>query len=109
MSGGGGSSGSGGGFGRDSGIDCAGLLFDVFLSSVDPDTLDSIAEGDVLAVELRTVPARALVAVLPDGRAVGAITRKVRELLRCIQQQVSYSATVKNITGGDVEVRVQAV
>lgn len=104
-----GGSGSGGGFGGDSGTDCAAIEFDVFLSSVDPATLASVNEGAVLDVELRTSPTRVLVVVLPDGRVVGAITKKVREVLRCIQQQVSYQATVKAITGGDVEVRIKAV
>lgn len=108
MSGGTGS-GRGGGFGGDSGTDCSAIEFDVFLSSVDPNTLESLTPGDILEIELRTSPARVLVAVLPDGTAVGAIAKRVRELLRCIQQQVKYKARVKHISGGDVEVRVEPV
>jgi hypothetical protein len=108
MSGGSGSS-SGSGFGGDRGTDCAALRFDAFLSSVDPAVLESVKEKDVLAIELRTTPTPVLVAVVPSGEALGAITRKVRELLRCIQQQVRFEATVKNISGGNVEVGIAPV
>ncbi|HXS45978.1 MAG TPA: hypothetical protein VN756_00775 [Solirubrobacterales bacterium] len=107
MSGGSGSS-SGGGFGGDSGLDCASINFDAFLSSVDPAVVKDVEEGDVLRIELHSDP-RALVVVLPDERVLGAVTRKVRELLRCIQQQVQFRATIKNITGGDVEVHIEPV
>jgi len=107
MSGGSGSS-SGGGFGGDSGLDCAAINFDAFLSSVDPTVAGDVEVGEVLPIELHSDP-RALVVVLPDGRVLGAITRKVRELLRCIQQQVQFRATVKNITGGDIEVHIEPV
>lgn len=106
MSGGSGSS-SGGGFGGDSGLDCASIKFDAFLSSVDPGVAAKVEVNDVLPIELRTDP-RALVVVV-DGEVLGAITRKVRELLRCIQQQVQFSATIKSITGGDIEVQVRPV
>jgi hypothetical protein len=107
MSGGGGS-GSGGGFGGDGGLDCSAIKFDAFLSSVNPEVLQNVKEGDRLPIELRSDP-RSLVVVLPDGRVLGAITRKVRELLRCIQQRVEFMATIKNINGGDVEVFVEPV
>jgi hypothetical protein len=108
MSGGGGTGGAGGGFGQDSGIDCAGLVFDTFLSSVDPEALNDLEVGAALDIELRAEP-RALLAVKEDGNPVGAITKRVRELLRCIQQQVRYRAVIKHIDGGDVEVRVEPV
>lgn len=108
MSGGSGS-GSGSGAGGDAGLDCALLRFDAFLSSVDPAVLQTVSKGDVLDVELRMTPTRVLVAVTPDGQPLGAITRKVRELLRCIQQQVRYQATVNYISGGDVEVTIAPV
>jgi hypothetical protein len=107
MSGGSGS-GSGGGFGGDGGLDCSAIKFDAFLSSVDPEVVRDVEVGQVLPIELRTDP-RSLVVVLPDGRVLGAITKKVRELLRCIQQQVEFTATIKNINGGDVEVKIQPV
>jgi hypothetical protein len=106
MSGGSGSS-AGGGFGGDSGLDCAAIKFDAFLSSVDPSVVETVKVGEVLPIELRSDP-RSLV-VVANGRVLGAITRKVRELLRCIQQQVQFSATVKSINGGDVEVQVRPV
>ncbi len=108
MSGGGGSGGTGGGPPRDSGIDCAGIRFDTYLSSVDAAAAAQLNVEEVLTIELRTAP-RALLAVRQDGTAVGAITRKVRELLRCLQQQVEFVAKVKSINGGDIEVRVEAV
>jgi hypothetical protein len=108
MSGGGGSGGSGGGFGRDSGIDCAAIRFDAFLSSVDEAQLGKVHVGDELAVELRQEP-RALLVIFTDGAPLGALTRNVRELLRCIQQQVKFKATVRNINGSEIEVRVEAV
>jgi hypothetical protein len=108
MSGGTGS-GRGGGFGGDSGTDCSALRFDVFLSSVNPDALGSFEKDDRLRIELRTTPTRVLVVVLSDGTVVGAIAQRVRELLRCIQQGVEYWAMVKNISDGDVEVRVEPV
>jgi hypothetical protein len=108
MSGGGGSGGPGGGPPRDSGVDCATISFDAFLSSVDATAAAQVSVGEELRIELRTAP-RALLAVRDDGTVVGAITRKVRELLRCLQQQVEFTARVKSISGGDVEVRVEAV
>jgi len=106
MSGGSGSS-SGGGFGGDSGVDCAAIEFDAFLSSVDPAVAQAITVGEVLPIELRTEP-RSLV-VVHNGAVLGAITRKVRELLRCIQQQVRFQASIKHVNGGDVEVRITPV
>lgn len=107
MSGGGGSGGPGGPS-RDSGIDCAGIRFDTFLSSVDAEAAAQLSVGEELRVELRTAP-RALLVVREDGTPVGAITRNVRELLRCIQQQVEFKALVENVDGGDIEVWVEAV
>jgi hypothetical protein len=108
MSGGGGSGGPGGGPPRDSGIDCARIRFDTFLSSVDPAAAADLKVDEELRIELRIAP-RALLAVRQNDAVVGAVTRKVRELLRCIQQQVEFKATVKHISGGDIEVRVEAV
>lgn len=107
MSGGGGS-GSGGGFGRDGGLDCAAISFDAFLSSVNPEALSNASVGEILGVQLRDDP-RSLVVIDRDGEVLGAITRKVRELLRCIQQQVKYQATIKYIHDGDVEVHIEPV
>lgn len=88
-------------------MDCSAIQFDAFLSSVDPAVAEAVSVGEVLPIELRTEP-RSLV-VVHNGAALGAITRRVRELLRCIQQQVRFEATIKHINGGDVEVRVTPV
>lgn len=109
MSGGGGSSGPGGGFGRDTGQDCARLRFDAFLASVQADALQSLAIDEVLEVEVQQAPVRAIVARRDDGSVAGALTTRVRELLRCLQQQVRFQATVLTIAGGDVCVRVEPV
>jgi hypothetical protein len=107
MSGGSGSSSGGGGFGGDSGLDCASVKFDAFLSSVDPQVAAKVNVGDVWPIELRSDP-RALV-VIVNGEVLGAITRKVRELLRCIQQEVQFSATIQSLAAGDIEVQVRPV
>jgi hypothetical protein len=107
VSGGTGSS-SRGGYGSDSGVDCAAIDFDAFLSSVNPSALNVTEVDQVLPIELRSNP-RALVVIASNGEVLGAITKKVRELLRCIQQEVQFQALIKHISGGDVEVKVTPV
>ena len=106
MSGGGGATGPGGGFGRDTGVDCAALRFSALLSSTSAEAAAALAIGETLDVTVQTTPVRAIVARTVGGDYVGAITTRVRELLRCLQQQVRFQATVVSVTGGDVRVDV---
>lgn len=107
MSGGGGSTGPGGGFGGDSGTTCDQLRFEAFLSGVQDSVLSSLQLGDLLDVGLQRTPVRAIVARDASGALVGALTTRVRELLRCLQQQVDFEAEVLAINGGDVRVAVR--
>lgn len=107
MSGGGGSTGPGGGFGGDAGTSCDQLRFEAFLSGVHDAALSSLQVGDVLAVELQRAPVRAIVVRDASRSVVGALTHRVRELLRCLQQQVDFEAEVLTINGGDVYVAVR--
>ncbi len=107
MSGGGGSSGPAGGFGSDSGTSCDQLRFEAFLSGVQDSVLASLTVGNVLSVGLQQTPVRAIVVREAGGQVVGALTTRVRELLRCLQQQVDFEAEVLAINGGDVRVAVR--
>lgn len=77
------------------------------MSGVQDSVLSSLEVGNVLSVDLQRTPVRAIVVRDASGAVVGALTTRVRELLRCLQQQVDFEAEVLSINGGDVRVAVR--
>ncbi len=77
------------------------------MSGVQDSVLASLTVGNVLSVGLQQTPVRAIVVREAGGQVVGALTTRVRELLRCLQQQVDFEAEVLAINGGDVRVAVR--
>lgn len=107
---------SGGGSGRegvgpppsDGPTDCGALDFETNLTGPDPDVVEGLEEGDVLDVSLLTTDGRRRVVALRDGDIAGAIVTHLTPLLRCLQEGFEFTASVVELDGGNVRVRVRA-
>jgi hypothetical protein len=99
-----GSTGSGAGGGRD---DCPGQPFQTVLGSPNPDIVAELDEGDLLDVVKIDSPVRGVVANVLTGETVGAITRDIVRLRRCIDNGNEYEAEVIRMSGGSVTVTVR--
>lgn len=106
MSGSGGSGGGGGGFVPDT-IECDRLVINTQLSSPKPDVVAHLEKGVELPVSLEAYPGTTVVVAKFNGVVAGGLASpETARLRRCIEQGTSYSATVIDITGGQVRVRV---
>lgn len=108
MSGSGGSGGGGGGFGGpDTIIECDRLVINTQLSSPKSEVVDQLDEGTELDVSLESYPGTTVVVAKFNGAVAGGLASpETSRLRRCIEQGTNYSATVIDITGGQVRVRV---
>jgi hypothetical protein len=102
---GGGGGGSGGGV---SDVPCERLLFTTHLTSLDPDVAETVHQGELLEVALRTPTGTTIIARTNAGEILGAITSGSHaQLLTCLRAGVSFRARVVSIQGGDCEVEVR--
>lgn len=106
MSGSGGG-GSGGG-GPDYSSPCDTLRFDSQLSSPQAPVVTSLSPGDVLSIAVVQMRGQVVVQVLSHGQPAGGLTGPEATRLRnCIDQGHNYTATVLQVNGGQVRVRVE--
>jgi len=105
MSGGGG----GGGGGESSSTPCETLRFDAQLTSPQPAVVQSLKNGEVLAVDVANMKGQLVVQVRKkSGQIAGGLTGPDASRLRqCIEQGHMYKATVLTINGGQVRVRIE--
>lgn len=105
MSGSDASVGAGGGAGAD---DCP-TQFQTVLGTPDPAVVSDIEAGDILdIVKYDEGAVRAVVAVtIESGARVGAITRDIARLRRCIDEGVQYEGEVLSVAGGSVTIDVR--
>ena len=119
MSGGGSGDSGGGGGGGPTGdgppiqppppLNC-NLAFSTTLASPNPTGVAAIAVTSILDVTIvQQGTSRAVVAQVPGGPVVGAITNRVFDLLRCIALGNQYQATVLSIGGGAVSVQIDRI
>ena len=93
--------GTGGGQG-----DC-NIRFETTLASPDPDVVDELEIGEIVDILSVETPIRGIVARTIDGRDIGAITRDILLLRRCIEDGTTYEAEIVRINGGSVTVAVR--
>ncbi|MBN9239934.1 MAG: hypothetical protein J0J03_09685 [Leifsonia sp.] len=79
--------------------------FQTVLGSPTPDIVAELTLGELLDVVAIDTP-RAVIATLLSGETVGAITRDIARLRRCLADGVEYEAVVVDIAGGSVTVDV---
>lgn len=107
MSGSGGSGGGGGGFAGPDTIACDRLVINTQLSSPKPEVVDQLDKGTELDVSLESYPGTTVVVAKFNGAVAGGLASpETARLRRCIEQGTNYCATVIDITGGQVRVRV---
>lgn len=107
MSGSGGSS-YGGGPSYDS--PCDTLRFDSQLSSPQAPVVATLSLGDVLPITVVQMKGQVVVQVLHNGQPAGGLTGpEATQLRNCIQQGHDFNATVLQVNGGQVRVRVEHV
>lgn len=105
MSGSGGG-GSGGGPGYSS--PCDSLRFDSQLSSPQAPVVATLSPGDVLLIAVTQMNGQVVVQVLSRGQPAGGLTGpEATQLRNCIEQGHNFNATVLQINGGQVRVRVE--
>lgn len=106
MSGSGGSGSGGGGPGYSS--PCDTLRFDSQLSSPQAPVVATLNVGDVLFIAVVQMRGQVVVQVLSNGQPAGGLTGpEATQLRNCIDQGHNYTATVIQIIGGQVRVRVE--
>lgn len=92
-----------GGGGRDA---CA-ITFETTLASPDPSVVAQLTRGEILDVLSVEEPIRGVVAFRIGGPPVGAITREIVALRRCIELGNDYEGEVLRLDGGAVTVQVR--
>jgi hypothetical protein len=95
--------GLGGGGDRD---ECA-LSFQTVLGSPDPDVVRDLDPEELLDIEKIDYPVRGVEARRLSGEPVGAITRDIALLRRCIDGGAVYEAEVVELSGGSVTIAVR--
>lgn len=102
-----GSGGGGGGGGWDDVVSCDRLFINTQLSSPRPGVISQLAIGLELDVGIELLNGMQVVVATWRGEVAGGLTSPESARLRqCIEQGTSYSASVVDITGGQVRVRV---
>lgn len=90
--------------------DCSTLVFSTQLSSPKPNVIVHLKPGEELDVALETRPDVTVVVALFNGQVAGGLASPETARLRaCIEQGTNYNATVLDITGGQVRVRIHPV
>lgn len=96
-----GGSGAGGGNG-----DC-NIKFETTLASPDPDVVSGLTVGEIVDIVSVETPIRGVLARVIGGADIGALTRDILLLRRCIEEGTDYEAEVLRIDGGSVTVAVR--
>jgi uncharacterized protein (DUF58 family) len=111
MSGSGGSGGGGGGgFSGGDDVDCRQLVINTQLSSPKADVVGVLAEGTELQIEIDLVNGTSVVVAKFDNRVAGGLAApETARLRQCLEQGHRFGATVVQVTGGQVRVRVHPV
>lgn len=105
-----GSGGGGGGYSGGGHIDCRELVINTQLSSPKADVVMLLAEGTELDVALAVLNGTSVVVVrLRDQVAGGLAAPETARLRQCLEQGVTFGATVLHISGGQVRVRVHPI
>ena len=95
---------------RDPPSPCTTLVIDTQLSSPKPTVIAAVKIGDVLDVALQDMGGTSAVVVLRQGQVAGGLASpQVNRLRECIAQGHLYQASVMDVQGGQVRVRVVAV
>jgi hypothetical protein len=101
---------AGGDFGGDEGISCYRIVERVQLSSPVPDLVGALEEGDVLQVSLQTQNGIKLLRILDEEQeTLGSIVpMRMRRIIQCIEEGVTYIASVLEIDEGSIMLEVRA-
>lgn len=86
---------------------CSSLVLLRILEGPVPEVVESISPGDVLTLELRSGPPRIVAAVTQQGVDAGSVLPTQR-LLSCMEQGVSFFATVDVVEDGLVKMTIRA-
>jgi len=85
---------------------CA-IIEQTILNSPVAAVISSLKVGDILLIALETAPRKRVVA-LAGGNVAGAITSpRLIDFIECIEAGVEYSAEVKAVSGGRVEIEIR--
>ena len=95
------------GTGTGRGNDDCRKRFETVLGTPVPVVVARLSQSQLLDVVKIDDPIRGVVAQTIDGQIVGAITRDIAGLRRCIDRGVLYEAEVIRVTGGSVTVEVR--
>lgn len=105
-----GSGGGGYGGGPSYSSPCDTLRFDSQLSSPQAPVVATLSPGAVLPVEVVQMKGQVVVQVLHNGQPAGGLTGpEATQLRNCIEQGHDFNATVLQVNGGQVRVRVEHV
>lgn len=77
------------------------------LGSPDPDAVARLIRGDVLDVLRIDDPVRGVGAFTADGVLVGAVTREILALRRCLSEGILYIGEVRSVNGGAVTIVIR--
>ena len=95
-----------GGAGGGGSGDC-NIQFETTLASPNPEVVDTLEVGGILDIVSIESPIRGVIARVIGGDDVGAITRDILLLRRCIEEGNAYEADIRRIDGGSVTVFVR--
>lgn len=103
-----GSGGGGYGGGPSYSSPCDTLRFDSQLSSPQASVVATLRSGDVMAIAVAQMNGQVVVQVLSHGQPAGGLTGpEATQLRNCIEQGHDFNATVLQVNGGQVRVRVE--
>jgi len=105
-----GSGGGGYGGGPSDNSPCDTLKFESQLSSPQAAVVSALIPGEVLHIAVAQMNGQVVVQVLHHGQPAGGLTGPEATRLRnCIDQGHTFTATVLQVNGGQVRVRVEHV
>ena len=88
-------------------VSCADIVIDTQLGSPKPAVIAGIAVGEVLVVAVQVINGVRTVVVLRNGDLAGGLASpQATDLRECIDKGFRYGATVTDVSGGQVRVRV---
>ncbi len=81
--------------------------FETVLASPDPAVVADLTAAELLDIVPIDTPIRGVVAQRLTGEYVGAVTRDIARLRRCIENGEAYEAEVRRVVGGSVSIIVR--
>lgn len=87
---------------------CQTFSGETVVNSPDPAVLSTISVGDILEIEVRVVNGVSVVAIVASAGVLGGLSNYSNRLEYCIEEGFSYQATVLDIRGAIVTVRISA-